>query len=397
MIVNESLINRFIKYVKIDTQSSEDSTAQPSSEKERDLAVVLVNDLKELGVQVDYDEKHCYVYGYLPANNSDKRGLGFISHMDTSPECSDTNVKPRIIENFDGRDELLSTEDFPELLNHIGGDLIATDGTTLLGADDKAGIAEIMYMLEFFNKNPDVNHRPIAIAFTPDEEIGRGTENFDINRFKASQAYTVDGGKLGIVEYECFNAASAKIVIKGRSVHPGSAKNTMINASKIAMELDSMLPPMQVPEHTEGYEGFYHLCSIKGTVELAEMTYIIRDHDHNIFNDRKKNLREIVNQLNDKYGQPLIEIEFKDQYSNMADVIKNNMELVERPLNILKEMGVNVCSLPIRGGTDGASLSFMGIPCPNLCTGGYNYHSRYEYASIQEMEKTAQLLIELAK
>ncbi len=397
MIVNESLINRFIKYVKIDTQSSEDSTAQPSSEKERDLAVVLVNDLKELGVQVDYDEKHCYVYGYLPANNSDKSGLGFISHMDTSPECSDTNVKPRIIENFDGRDKLLSTEDFPELLNHIGGDLIATDGTTLLGADDKAGIAEIMYMLEFFNKNPDVNHRPIAIAFTPDEEIGRGTENFDINRFKASQAYTVDGGKLGIVEYECFNAASAKIVIKGRSVHPGSAKNTMINASKIAMELDSMLPPMQVPEHTEGYEGFYHLCSIKGTVELSEMTYIIRDHDHNIFNDRKKKLREIVNQLNDKYGQPLIEIEFKDQYSNMADVIKNNMELVERPLNILKEMGVNAASLPIRGGTDGASLSFMGIPCPNLCTGGYNYHSRYEYASIQEMEKTAQLLIELAK
>lgn len=400
MIRNQNLMDRFLRYVQIDTQSDEDAADQPTTAKQRDLAELLEKELKNLGAQTDYDREHCYVYASVAARGNEFEAmppLGLIGHLDTSPAVSGSGVKPRIIENYQGKDAILKEEDFPELAEHHGEDLIASDGTTLLGADDKAGIAEIMNLVQHFHDHPEEPHRAVRIAFTPDEETGRGTEHFDTERFGAKEAYTVDGGTFGVIEYECFNAAGARVKIHGKNVHPGSAKNQMKNACRIAMEFASMLPPAETPEHTEGYEGFYHLDRMEGSVEEADLQYIIRDHDRKRFEARKETVRTITAYLNRKYGEGTVEAEIRDQYYNMAEIMKDHMELITRVKQVLSDMGEACVTSPIRGGTDGAVLCFRGIPCPNLCTGGYNYHSRFEYASIPEMEKTAEMLIRLVK
>ncbi len=400
LVINKDLIHRFFNYVQIDTQSDEDAAAQPTTAKQRVLAELLEKELKDLGAETDYNREHCYVYASLASRGSDFESLpplGFIAHLDTSPAVSGSGVKPRIIENYQGGDELLKEEDFPELTKHRGEDLIATDGKTLLGADDKAGIAEIMNLVQYFHDHPEEPHRAVRIAFTPDEETGRGTEHFDAERFGAKEAYTVDGGTFGVIEYECFNAAEARVKIRGRNVHPGSAKNQMKNACLIAMEFASMLPPAETPEHTEGYEGFYHLDRMEGSVEQTNLQYIIRDHDRERFASRKETIRTISAYLNRKYGEGTVDTSIRDQYYNMAEVMKDHMDLVECVKKVLSDMGEVCVTSPIRGGTDGAALCFRGIPCPNLCTGGYNYHSRFEYASVQEMEKTAEMLIRIVQ
>ena len=390
-----SLVERFLRYVKIDTQSDEESGTHPSTGKQRDLASLLVTELKDLGLDVDYDEEHCYVYAYLhsdcAADKSDN--LGFIAHMDTSPAVSGKDVKPHIIHSYDGKDDILDPDEFPELNEHIGEDLIRTDGTTLLGADDKAGIAEIMEMLSYFRNNPEVKHRGIAVAFTPDEEIGEGTEYFDLSRFHAKQAYTVDGGKFGILEYECFNAALATVEIQGRCVHTGSAKGLMINASLVATEFINLLPEDERPETTEGYEGFYYLDSIRSDCEHAKMQFLIRDHDLEKFDSRKEFMKDAAFTINERYKAEICNITIEDQYPNMTMFLKDHMDLVERAKEAVRLAGGIPSSEPVRGGTDGAILSSKGLPCPNLSTGGYNYHSRYEFASIPEMEKSLKVLI----
>lgn len=391
----QSLVERFLRYVRIDTQSDEESGRHPSTDKQRDLADLLVTELKDLGLDVDYDEKNCYVYAYLPPKDSDT-DLGFIAHMDTSPAVSGKDVKPHIIHSYDDNDDILDRNDFPELNEHIGEDLIRTDGTTLLGADDKAGIAEIMEMLCYFRSNPEISHHGIAVAFTPDEEIGEGTLNFDLTRFHARQAYTVDGGKFGILEYECFNAAVATVEIKGKSVHTGSAKGIMINASLVANEFINLMPEDETPETTEGYEGFYYLDSIRSECERARMQFLIRDHDLEKFAARKEFMKDAAFTINERYGSEICKITIEDQYPNMAMFLKDHMDLIERAQKAVKKAGGNPSSEPVRGGTDGAILSSRGLPCPNLSTGGYNYHSRYEFASVPEMQRSLQVLICLA-
>lgn len=391
----QSLVERFLRYVRIDTQSDEESGRHPSTDKQRDLADLLVTELKDLGLDVDYDEKNCYVYAYLPPKDSDT-DLGFIAHMDTSPAVSGKDVKPHIIHSYDGNDDILNRNDFPELNEHIGEDLIRTDGTTLLGADDKAGIAEIMEMLCYFRSNPEISHHGIAVAFTPDEEIGEGTLNFDLTRFHARQAYTVDGGKFGILEYECFNAAVATVEIKGKSVHTGSAKGIMINASLVANEFINLMPEDETPETTEGYEGFYYLDSIRSECERARMQFLIRDHDLEKFAARKEFMKDAAFTINERYGSVICKITIEDQYPNMAMFLKDHMDLIERAQKAVKKAGGNPSSEPVRGGTDGAILSSRGLPCPNLSTGGYNYHSHYEFASVPEMQRSLQVLICLA-
>lgn len=407
------VVQRFLRYVKIDTQSSEDSKSFPSTNKQFVLAEMLVAELKEMGIKnVELDEEYCYVYAKIPSNlkesdQSSGKCIGFIAHMDTSPEVSGANVNPQIHEKYDGSDIVLGTDkqtgkeyilspkDFPELLNYVKKDLITTDGSTLLGADDKAGVAEIMSMASFLMKNPILKHGDIAIAFTPDEEVGCGVDHFDVKRFGADFAYTVDGGKLGEIEYENFNAAIARVTIKGRSVHPGSAKNTMKNATLMGMDLESMLPQKAKPEYTEGYEGFYHLIHMEGSVEHAEMQYIIRDHDREKFEAKKEFLFKVCEKLNHKFGEDSFVVEIKDQYYNMKEKIEPYMFLIENVKQCMETMAITPIVSPIRGGTDGARLSFMGIPCPNLCTGGHNYHGRYEYCCIQSMESIVMLLIQL--
>ena len=391
----QSLVERFLRYVRIDTQSDEESGRHPSTDKQRDLADLLVTELKDLGLDVDYDEKNCYVYAYLPPKDSDT-DLGFIAHMDTSPAVSGKDVKPHIIHSYDGNDDILDRNVFPELNEHIGEDLIRTDGTTLLGADDKAGIAEIMEMLCYFRSNPEISHHGIAVAFTPDEEIGEGTLNFDLTRFHARQAYTVDGGKFGILEYECFNAAVATVEIKGKSVHTGSAKGIMINASLVANEFINLMPEDETPETTEGYEGFYYLDSIRSECERARMQFLIRDHDLEKFAARKEFMKDAAFTINERYGSEICKITIEDQYPNMAMFLKDHMDLIGRAQKAVKKAGGNPSSEPVRGGTDGAILSSRGLPCPNLSTGGYNYHSRYEFASVPEMQRSLQVLICLA-
>lgn len=391
----QSLVERFLRYVRIDTQSDEESGKHPSTDKQRDLADLLVTELKDLGLDVDYDEKNCYVYAYLPPKDSDT-DLGFIAHMDTSPAVSGKDVKPHIIHSYDGNDDILDRNDFPELNEHIGEDLIRTDGTTLLGADDKAGVAEIMEMLCYFRSNSEISHHGIAVAFTPDEEIGEGTLNFDLTRFHARQAYTVDGGKFGILEYECFNAAVATVEIKGKSVHTGSAKGIMINASLVANEFINLMPEDETPETTEGYEGFYYLDSIRSECERARMQFLIRDHDLEKFAARKEFMKDAAFTINERYGSEICKITIEDQYPNMAMFLKDHMDLIERAQKAVKKAGGNPSSEPVRGGTDGAILSSRGLPCPNLSTGGYNYHSRYEFASVPEMQRSLQVLICLA-
>lgn len=409
----ESVIDRFLRYVKFDTQSNEQTGTSPSTPGQHELAKVLAKELEEIGASdVYYDKEHCYVYATIPSTLGRKKApvLGFISHMDTSDATSGKDVKPRIVEKYDGKDVILNEKDpetgakvilspktFPELLNHKGEDLIVTDGTTLLGADDKAGVAEIMTMASYLLKHPEVKHGKIRIAFTPDEEIGEGTKFFDIKKFGADFAYTVDGGKLGELEYECFNAAEVELIIHGRSVHPGDAKGKMLNATLIAYEFQSMLPAFDNPMYTEKKEGFFHLTLMKGTCEKAVVYYIIRDHDKKKFLDRKKLVEKIVKFLNDKYGAGTVELTMEDSYYNMIEKLKPHMHLIENARKAMEMAGVTSIENPIRGGTDGAMLSFKGLPCPNLCTGGYNYHGKYEYASVQEMYKTVEILKNLAE
>lgn len=398
----------FLRYIMVDTQSDERAVTSPSTQKQHDLAVLLSKELVKIGaLDVIYDKEHCYVYAKIPASNGyeEKKVLGFIAHMDTSPAVSGKDVKPHIIKNFDGKDILLSeaenivfkVSEFPEIIECKGKDLIVTDGTTLLGADDKAGIAEIMAMAEYLLTHKECKHGEIRIAFTPDEEIGCGVDYFNTKLFGADFAYTVDGGALGELEYENFNAAGAKVIINGRNVHPGYAKNKMVNALLVAGEFEKLLPEYEKPMFTEGYEGFYHLDAMEGNVEHATMDYIIRDHDRNIFENRKKLFLECGMRLNQKYGAGTVCIELKDSYYNMLEIMKNHMHLIENAKKAMEELGITPIIAPVRGGTDGARLSFMGIPCPNLCTGGANYHSRFEYACIQDMEKVTKLLIRLTE
>lgn len=400
-------IENFLQYVKIDTKSDESTGTNPSTMKQHDLAKLLVAQLEGIGAQeIVYDEKYCYVYATIPASEGYEEApvLGFIAHMDTSPAVSDTNVKPRIVENYDGKDILLNeeenvlfkVEEFPEVKKLIGQDLIVTDGTTLLGADDKAGIAEIMAACEYLLQHPEIKHGKLRIGFTPDEEIGAGADYFDVKLFGADYAYTVDGGELGEIEDETFNAAAGKLTVYGRSVHPGSAKGKMVNAILVGMEFQSLLPVFQNPMYTEGYEGFFHLDAIKGDVELATLEYIIRDHDKQKFEEKKTLFCQCADFLNHKYGEGTVVASVKDSYYNMKEVLAPHMHLIENACEALRELGVEPKISPVRGGTDGARLSFMGLPCPNLCTGGANYHSRFEYACVQSMEKVTELLVKLA-
>lgn len=397
------VIEDFLRYVKIDTQSDDTTGASPSTVGQHDFAGLLEKELIEIGASdVYYDKEHCYVYASIPSNSgNDSPAIGFVSHMDTSDEVSGKNVNPRIVENYDGKDIVLSQDgkvvlspvDFPELKNHVGEDLIVTDGTTLLGADDKAGIAEIMTMAKTLLSDPSIKHGDIKIAFTPDEEIGQGTAYFDTDRFGAKYAYTVDGGKLGELEYENFNAAEGVIRVQGRSVHPGDAKNKMVNAALICYEFHSLLPVFQNPMYTEKREGFFHLTEVNGGCESATASYIIRDHDEKLFEKKKQLFKDAAEFLNRKYGEGTVSVDLHDQYYNMIEKIKPHMHLIDNAKKVMTDLGITPIDNPIRGGTDGAALSYKGLPCPNLCTGGYNYHGKYEYASVQEMKQVVKILL----
>lgn len=393
----------FLRYVKIDTQSREEfSDHVPSTEKQRNLAKLLYQELKDLGAsEVRYDEEHSYVYAVIPSNQEKKApAIGFIAHMDTSDAVSGENVNPRIIENYDGEDIILNEEkhivthvsEFPMLKDCKGKSLIVTDGNTLLGGDDKAGVAEIMAMAEYFLTHPEVKHGKICIGFTPDEEVGNGVEFFDIKGFGADYAYTVDGGELGDMSYECFHAAGARLTVQGKSVHPGYAKNIMKNAIKLVAEFAGKLPKEECPEATEGYEGFYHITDIRGTVEEATADFIIRDHDRELFEKRKARFVQIAKDLNESYGEELFHVDMKDSYHNMKEMIEKEMHLVENAKLAMEREGVTPKVSPIRGGTDGARLSFDGLLCPNLCTGSEGHHGRNEFACIQDMEKIVEIL-----
>lgn len=401
-----SAAEKFLRYVTYDTQSAEDAGQIPSTDKQLVLAGQLAKELTELGVQDVTVDDHGYVFGTIPANIEKKVPvLGLIAHMDTAPVVSGKDVKPQIIEHYDGSDIILNhqlnismkAEEYPCLSHYVGNDLIVTDGTTLLGADDKAGIAEIMALAEYLTTNPDIPHGTIKIGFTPDEEVGHGADLFDVKSFGADVAYTVDGGPLGELEYENFNAASAKVFFKGFSIHTGSAKGKMVNASHLAMEFHSMLPAAETPAHTEGYEGFYHLNHISGEVETAQLDYIIRDHDKDLFEKRKELFQKIAGYLNGKYGEGTVRLDIKDTYYNMKEKIKPHMYLIDLAKEAMTDMGIEPIISPIRGGTDGCRLSYKGLPCPNLGTGGENFHGKYEFISIQSMEKTVELLACIVK
>lgn len=404
----EKVTDRFLRYVQIDTQSDEEGTGTPTTEKQHELARLLVEELTKMGAEeITYDKEHCYVYASIPATEGmeKKPVMGFISHMDTSPAVSGANVRPRIITAYDGEDIVLNsglgivmkTADFPELKEYQGKSLVVTDGTTLLGADDKAGVAEIMTMAEYLLSHSDVPHGKLRIGFTPDEEVGAGADHFDVELFSADCAYTVDGGKLGELEYENFNAAGARVTFHGRSVHPGDAKNKMKNALLTAMEFQGMLPVSENPMYTEKYEGFYHLDALNGDIERAVADYIIRDHSREKFEQKKALFEKAGAFLNEKYGEGTVEIELKDSYYNMKEIIEDHMELIDHAMEAMREAGVEPVVVPIRGGTDGARLSYMGLPCPNLCTGGHNFHGRFEYICIESMEAVVRILLNLAR
>lgn len=398
------LHERFINYTKFDTQSSEESQTVPSTSKQLIFARYLKEEMEREGLEdVEMDEQG-YIYGTLKANTKKNiPTIGFISHYDTSPDCSGADIKARIVENYDGGDIVLSEgiisspKKFPELLQHVGEDLIVTDGTTLLGADDKAGIAEIMQAVCYLRDHKEIEHGDIRIAFNPDEEIGMGAHHFDVEKFGCQWAYTIDGGDLGELEYENFNAASAKVNIKGVSVHPGYAKGKMINASLVAMEFASLLPANQTPETTEGYEGFFHLIGWKSSCEGAQLSYIIRDHDRDKFEDRKVLIKRCADTINEKYGEGTCVVEVKDQYYNMKEKIDPCMHVIDLVVKAMQECGVPPRVKPIRGGTDGAQLSFKGLPCPNIFAGGVNFHGPYEFVSIQVMEKVMQVIIKICQ
>ena len=403
------IVERFLRYVKTDTQSEDEQEQFPSTEKQKNLAVILKGELEEMGASDVRMDEYGYVYARIPSNmkaDTEKKipAVGFISHMDTAPSCSGTDVQPQIHRNYDGgtlilnkeKQIQLTPEQFPELLFHKGKDIITSDGTTLLGADDKAGLAEIMTMAEYLLEHPEVKHGEICIGFTPDEEVGRGADFFDLKGFGADVAYTVDGGGLGELEYENFNAASAKVLIHGINIHPGSARGQMKNSLLLGMEFHQMLPVFANPVCTDGYEGFFHLDSMKGDVEETVLDYIIRDHDWQKFQDKKSLVTSIASYMNQKYGEGTVDLILKDSYYNMKEKIEPHKYLIEIAQEAMRELGVEPIVLPIRGGTDGARLSYEGLPCPNLCTGGYNFHGRYEYICIQDMKKISEILVKIA-
>lgn len=400
-----TLENRFLKYVSFDTQSDENSETYPSTRKQLIFLKALADEMCEIGLADVTMDNNGYVMGTIPASAGLENSpvIGFIAHVDTSPEMSGKDVNPQKIENYDGGDIRLSdtltmrVEEFPELSFFKGHTLIHTDGTTLLGADDKAGVAEIMTAAEYLLNHPEVRHGKIRVAFTPDEEIGRGVDYFDVKAFGADFAYTVDGGFEGELEYENFNAAGAKIHIQGRNIHPGYAKDKMINAIQVAFELNSMLPVRQRPEHTEGYEGFFHQTSISGSVEQCDTDYIIRDHDREKFEQKKELMREAVEKLNGIYGAGCVTLQLRDQYYNMRQMVEPHMQVVEKALDAMQREGVVPVVRPIRGGTDGSRLSYMGLPCPNLFTGGMNFHGKYEYCSLDTMTKAMNTIVNLAE
>ena len=406
MIDKKHITNRFIKYITIDTESDPNNPAFPSSDKQWDLAKVLVKELEQIGMQdVDLDE-NCYIMATLPSNIDYKvPTIGFVSHIDTSPDFTGKNINPQIIENYDGKDIVLNKEKniilsssyFDDLLQYKGQTIITTDGTTLLGADDKAGITEIVTAMEYLIQHPEIKHGKIRICFTPDEEVGKGAHLFDVEKFGADWAYTMDGSQIGELEYENFNAASAKVTMTGKIVHPGYAKGKMINSMLIANEFIATLPVQEVPEKTDGYEGFFHLHDIKGNVEETVLEYIIRDHDLELFEKRKKLIQKIANDFNNKYNQEIIKVEIKNQYFNMKEKIIPVMHIVDMAEEVMKDLGITPLIKAIRGGTDGSQLSYKGLPCPNIFAGGHNFHGRFEYVPVESMIKATEVIIGIAK
>jgi len=399
-------VKRFLKYVSFDTQSDENSNTYPSTAKQLELANYLVEELKSLGLTDAAVDQYGYVTATLPGNvqGKDVPVIGFLAHMDTSPEFPGANVKPRIIENYDGQSTIelgagrvLSPEEFPHLKNYAGKTLITSDGTTLLGADDKAGIAEIVTAVEYLLEHPEIEHGTIKVGFTPDEEVGRGVDYFDVKKFGADFAFTLDGGEYGELSYETFNAAQAKVIVHGKSIHPGEAKNKMKNAILLAMDYINQMPPAEVPAHTEGYEGFYHVYHIEGSVDRAVLTWIIRDHHRDRFEERKTYMVNAAQWMNKKYGDGTFEIDVKDQYYNLYEVLKDKPEIIELAQKAMKEAGIDPIIRPVRGGTDGSRLTFMGLPTPNLFTGGHNYHGPYEYIVVESMEKAVEVVVNIVK
>ena len=404
--MKDDIIKRFTTYVKVDTQSNAESENCPSTSGQLTLANMLVEELKTVGLQEVTIDENGYVMATLPANTEkDVPTIGFLAHVDTATDFTGKNVNPQIVENYDGEEivlnealqVILSPKGFPELVNYKGHTLITTDGTTLLGADNKAGIAEIMTAMDYLVKHPELKHGKIRVAFTPDEEIGRGPHKFNVAAFNADYAYTVDGGPLGELEYESFNAAAAKITFKGTNVHPGTAKGKMVNSTKIAMEFNKRLPAEEAPEHTEGYEGFYHLLSFHGDVEETQLSYIIRDFDRKQFETRKETVVQLVQDLRKEYGEERILLDMKDQYYNMREKIEPVKEIVDIAYEAMKKLDIEPMVLPIRGGTDGSQLSYMGLPTPNIFTGGENFHGKYEYISVDNMIKATNVIIEIAQ
>lgn len=400
----EKLLDKFLRYISVDTQSDPESESQPSTQKQFNLLNMLLNELKAMGIEATLDE-YGYVMASIPSNAGNNiPPIGFISHVDTSPDASGADIKPQIIKNYDGGDILLNKEknlslkvsEFPEMAQYKGQTMITTDGNTLLGADDKGGVAAIMYAAEYIMEHPDFKHGEIKIGFTPDEEIGRGVAKFDVKKFGAKYAYTIDGGEIGELEYENFNAAGAKVHIQGRNIHPGYGKGKMINAILVAMELNGMLPVEQRPEFTCDYEGFIHIINFTGTVEESTMQYIIRDHDTSKFEAKKKIIADSVDFINKKYGN-IVTLEIKHQYNNMRQQVEPHYQIIEKAIKAMEMAGIKPKIQPIRGGTDGANLSFMGLPCPNIFAGGHNFHGKMEYVPLESMEKASQVILNIIK
>ncbi len=396
-----TVLERFLKYIVVPTTSDEESTTCPSTENQKVLGQMLVEELLTMGVKDASMDENGYVMATIPSNvDQNVPVIGFVSHLDTAPDLTTVGIKPRVVENYDGdvivlneeKKIFLSPDTYPILKDYVGQDIVVTDGLTLLGADDKAGVAEIMSAAEYFTSNPDVKHGTIKIGFTPDEEIGRGADFFDVEKFGADYAYTLDGGEIGELEFESFNANNVDIKIHGQNVHPGKAKDKMINSMQIAMELDSMLPSAERPQYTDGYEGFFHLHGINGSVEETSMSYLIRDHDRNLFEERKTLLENTVSFLNGKYGEGTVDLKMEDMYYNMGEKIEPVYEIVENVKAIMLELGIEPIISPIRGGTDGSRLSFMGLPCPNIFAGGLNFHGKHEFVPVQSMEKAVEVI-----
>lgn len=402
----EHIINRFISYVTIDTESDPNNPAFPSTENQWNLARKLEAELKEIGMEDVSLDENCYIMATLPSNlDYEVPTIGFVSHLDTSPDFTGANVNPQIHENYDGKDIVLNAEEnivlspsyFEDLLLYKGQTLITTDGTTLLGADDKAGVTEIVSAMEYLIRHPEIKHGKIRICFTPDEEVGKGAHLFDVEKFGAEWAYTMDGSQIGELEYENFNAAGAKVTVNGKIVHPGYAKGKMINSMIIASDFIQRLPSKEVPEHTEGYEGFFHLYLMEGQVEKTTLQYIIRDHDKGLFEQRKALMQSIVDQMNSELGAGTLEVEIKDQYYNMKEKVVPVMHIVDIAEEVMKDLGIKPLIKPIRGGTDGSQLSFMGLPCPNIFAGGHNFHGRYEYVPVESIIKATEVIVGIAE